>query len=125
VHESSEHQRAKELIAAELARRLAAGLAMPWVFKDTDASDYPLEGNLLLGADQVVTEHPLDTPFGCRYRLDIAVLGTPIQTEPMRDAIQRGVRHTLVAVIARGQQVLRATGAVRSAIMMSSTCCDR
>ncbi|MDP3218381.1 MAG: hypothetical protein Q8S73_30030 [Deltaproteobacteria bacterium] len=83
VHESPEHRRAKELIAAELARRLAAGLAMPWAFKDTDASDYPLEGNLLLGADQVVTEHPLDTPFGSRFRLDIAVLGPPIQTEPM------------------------------------------
>jgi len=83
VRESPEHRRAKELIAAELARRLAAGLAMPWAFNDTDASDYPLEGNLLLGADQVVTEHPLDTPFGCRFRLDIAVLGPPIQTDPM------------------------------------------
>jgi hypothetical protein len=83
IHESPEHRRAKELIAAELARRLAAGLAMPWAFKDADASDYPLEGNLLLGADQVVTEHPLDTPFGSRFRLDIAVLGPPIQTEPM------------------------------------------
>lgn len=83
VHESPEHRRAKELIAAELARRLEAGLAMPWAFKDADASDYPLEGNLLLGADQVVTEHPLDTPFGSRFRLDIAVLGPPIQTEPM------------------------------------------
>jgi len=83
VHESPEHRRAKELIAAELARRLSAGLAMPWAFKDADASDYPLEGNLLLGADRVVTEHPLDTPFGSRFRLDIAILGPPIQTEPM------------------------------------------
>ena len=83
VHESLEHRRAKELIAAELARRIVAGLAMPWAFKDADASDYPLEGNLLLGADQVVTEHPLDTPFGSRFRLDIAVLGPPIQSEPM------------------------------------------
>jgi len=83
VHESPEHRRAKELIAAELARRLAAGLAMPWAFKDAEASDYPLEGNLLLGADLVVTEHTLNTPFGSRFRLDIAVLGPPIQTEPM------------------------------------------
>lgn len=83
VHESPEHWRAKELIAVELARRLAAGLAMPWAFKDADASDYPLKGNLLLGADQVVTEHPLDTPFGCRFHLDNAVLGPPIQTEPI------------------------------------------
>lgn len=83
VHESPEHHKAKALIAAELTRRLAAGLAMPWAFKDADASDYPLEGNLLLGADQVVTEHPLNTPFGSSFRLDIAVLGPPIQTEPM------------------------------------------
>ena len=83
VHESPEHQKAKALIAAELTHRLAAGLGMPWAFKDADASDYPLEGNLLLGADQVVTEYPLSTPFGSSFRLDIAVLGPPIQTEPM------------------------------------------
>ena len=83
VNESVEHQRAKSLIAAELTRRLVAGLAMPWAFKDDDASDYPFEGNLLLGADRVATEYLLDTPFGSRFRLDIAVLGPPIQTEPM------------------------------------------
>lgn len=83
VQESPEHRQAKELIAAELSRRLNAGLAMPWVFKDVDASDYPLEGNLLLGADRVATEHPLETPFGSKFRLDVAVLGLPVQTEPM------------------------------------------
>ena len=56
---------------------------MPWAFKDADASDYPLEGNLLLGADQVATEHPLETPFGSKFRLDVAVLGPPVQAEPM------------------------------------------
>ena len=61
VQESPEHRRAKELVAAELSRRLNAGLAMPWVFTDADASDYPLEGNLLLGADQVAIEHPLES----------------------------------------------------------------
>ena len=83
VQESPEHRRAKELVAAELSRRLKAGLAMPWAFKDADASDYPLEGNLLLGADQVATEHPLETPFGSKFRLDVAVLGPPVQAEPM------------------------------------------
>lgn len=53
AQESPEHRRAKELVATELFRRLNDGLAMPWAFKDADASDYPLEGNLLLGADQV------------------------------------------------------------------------
>jgi hypothetical protein len=83
VQESPEHSRAKELVAAELSRRLNAGLAMPWVFKDADASDYSLEGNLLLGADQVATEYPLETPFGSTFRLDVAVLGPPVQTELM------------------------------------------
>ncbi|MDC7701687.1 hypothetical protein [Vogesella indigofera] len=83
VQESPEHQRAKELVATELSRRLNAGLAMPWAFKDADASDYPLEGNLLLGADRVATEYPLETPFGSKFRLDVAVLGPPVQTEPM------------------------------------------
>ncbi|WP_420466849.1 hypothetical protein [Panacagrimonas sp.] len=83
VQESAEHRYAKELVAAELSRRLNAGLAMPWAFKDVDASDYPLEGNLLLGADRVVIEHPLETPFGSKFRLDVAVLGPPVQTEPM------------------------------------------
>lgn len=41
VQESREHKRAKELDATELSRPLKAGLAMPWVFKDADASDYP------------------------------------------------------------------------------------
>jgi len=83
VRESQEHWRAKELIAAELSRRISEGLALPWSFKDDDASDYALKGNLLLGADQIVTEHPLTTPFGSRFQLDVAVLGPPIQSESM------------------------------------------
>ncbi|WP_338846652.1 hypothetical protein V8J88_23200 [Massilia sp. W12] len=83
AQESPEHRFAKELIATELSRRLNAGLAMPWAFKDESASDYPLEGNLLLGANQVVTEYPLETPFGSKFRLDVAVLGAPVKDEPM------------------------------------------
>lgn len=83
VQESPEHRRAKELVAEELSNRLNAGLAMPWAFKDEDASDYPLEGSLLLGADQVAIEHSLETPFGSQFRLDVAVLGPPVQAEPM------------------------------------------
>jgi len=40
-------------------------------------------GNLLLGATHVVPEHPLDTPFGCSYQLDIAVMGSPISQRPL------------------------------------------
>ncbi len=83
VQESREHHHAKELIAAELTRRLQAGLGMPWWFKDDDASDYPLEGNLLLGANGIATEYLLPTPFGSKFRLDIAVLGPPIEKMAM------------------------------------------
>lgn len=83
VQESREHWQAKNLVAVELSRRLNAGLAMPWAFKDTDASDYPLEGNLLLGADRVATEHRLETAFGSTFKLDVAVLGPPIHAQPI------------------------------------------
>lgn len=82
VQESPEHRQAKELLAAELLRRLKAGVAMPWAFKDVDASDYPLKGDFLLGADHITTEHRLDTPFGTTFRLDIAVIGPPDQARP-------------------------------------------
>lgn len=81
--ESPEHFQAKQLIATELERRLAAGLALPWSFNDPDATDYHLEGNLLLGADRIGMEHTLRTPFGSSFRLDVAVLGPPIRKKPM------------------------------------------
>ncbi len=80
--ESSEHAEAKRLIAAELRRRMDAGLGLPWAFKDDSASDFSLVGNLLLGANEVVTERRLSTSFGCSYRLDIAVLAEPIDKHP-------------------------------------------
>lgn len=88
AQESPEHRRAKELVAAELSRRLNAGLAMPWAFKDEDASDYPLEGNLLLGADQVATEHSLETPFGSQFRLDVAALDATLAGASLRQVAE-------------------------------------
>jgi hypothetical protein len=81
--ESSEHLRAKDLIAAELNRRLTAGTAMPWSFEDKDASDFPFVGDLLVGAEKISIEHSISTPFGFKFRLDIAVLGPPIDKVPM------------------------------------------
>ncbi|MDP1680509.1 MAG: hypothetical protein Q8L39_01870 [Burkholderiales bacterium] len=81
--ESAEHMQAKQLIAQELQSRLSAGLGLPWSFNDPDATDYHLEGNLLLGADRIAMEHTLRTPFGSSFRLDIAVLGPPIRKKPM------------------------------------------
>ncbi|PBK49991.1 hypothetical protein C6383_10200, partial [Pseudomonas syringae pv. actinidiae] len=81
--ESEEHRRAKQLIADELQRRLDAGLAMPWYYRDETISEYHLAGNLLLGANAVTQEQNIKTPFGNSYRLDVAVLGKPILRHPM------------------------------------------
>lgn len=83
IGESAEHRRAKQLIADELQRRLDAGLAMPWYYRDETISQYHLAGNLLLGADGVTQEQSIKTPFGNSYRLDVAVLGKPILRHPM------------------------------------------
>ncbi|MBV4467387.1 hypothetical protein KVG95_29150 [Pseudomonas sp. SWRI79] len=83
IGESEEHRRAKQLIADELQRRLNAGLAMPWYYRDETISQYHLAGNLLLGANGVTQEQSIKTPFGNSYRLDVAVLGKPILRHPM------------------------------------------
>lgn len=83
IGESKEHKRAKKLIADELQRRLDAGLAMPWYYKDETISQYHLAGDLLLGADEIFQEQAIKSPFGNFYRLDVAVLGKPILRNPM------------------------------------------
>lgn len=83
VSESTEHLHAKQLIVEELQRRLAAGYPLPWSFNDPDASDFHLEGDLLLGANEVAKEYTLRTPFGCNFRLDVAVLGPAIRKKPV------------------------------------------
>lgn len=83
VAESPEHARAKALLVDELQRRIAAGRGLPWAFKDESVSDFPLVGDLLLGAAQVQPEYPLSTPFGSSYRLDIAIVAPPISRQPL------------------------------------------
>lgn len=81
--ESPEHATAKKLIAEALRARLQAGRAMPWSFKDPDASDFHLAGNLLLGAADVVTEREMQTVFGNTYRLDVGILSRTIRKGPI------------------------------------------
>lgn len=81
--ESKKHSQAKELIAAELSRRLNQRLGLQWAFNDEGSSDYPLVGNLLLGADEVSVEQTLTTPFESTFRLDIALLGAGPQDSRM------------------------------------------
>lgn len=83
VGESEEHKRAKQLVADELQRRFESSLAMPWYYRDETISQYHLEGNLLLAADSIVQEQTIKTPFGCSYRLDVAVLGRAILKHPL------------------------------------------
>lgn len=84
VSESPQHRRAKELIAAELQRRLDAGLSLHWSYKDKSVTDFHLAGNLLLGAEAIVTEHKITTPppLSSYYRLDVAVLGKAVLKNP-------------------------------------------
>ena len=83
--ESPHHKLAKELIAAELQRRIAAGLALPWAYAHESAGGFAMGGDLLLGADSVVVEHPITTPppLSKQYRLDVAVLGKPVLRNPV------------------------------------------
>lgn len=83
VGESPEHVKAKDLLAAELERRRANKLAMPWAFKDDEVSDFPFKGDLLLGAVTVKQEEIIETSFGCSFRLDIAVVGLSARNNPM------------------------------------------
>lgn len=81
--ESSIHRKAKELLAQELSRRIAMGEKLIWCFADKSRSDYPLKGDLLLGAASVQTEYSISTPFDKNYRLDAAVLGPSIDGSPL------------------------------------------
>lgn len=73
IGESPAHRKAKELIAAELQRRLDNKLGLPWSYRDESISEYSLSGNLLLGAEEITTEQVIRTPFGKQYRLDVAI----------------------------------------------------
>ena len=59
------------------------GQPLPWCFKDADASEFPLSGNLLADVDQAERELPMKTPFGEKeYRFDVGLLGATILTKP-------------------------------------------
>jgi len=94
--ESAEHRLAKQLIAEELAERIAQGLALPWAFKDDSVSDFHLEGNLLRGATSVETEVMIKAPppLTARYRLDVAVLGEAVlKNRPVLAGIEIEYEH--------------------------------
>lgn len=81
VSESDEHKEAKKVLLAEMQNRLSSNRGLPWSFKDPSASDFHFEGNLLLGADKIIDEHYVQTPFGMGFRLDLAVLASPLRND--------------------------------------------
>jgi len=76
--ESASHKKAKELLGAALKSALEAGRSIEWCFADKSRSDFSVRGNLLLGAEEVVLEHPFHTPFDDKFRLDIGILGPKV-----------------------------------------------
>ncbi|MCS8413171.1 hypothetical protein N0754_17875 [Pseudomonas aeruginosa] len=95
--ESAIHRTAKEVLAAELQRRIDSGLGLPWAFKHDSAGGFPMVGNLLLGARRAVIEHRIKTapPLDSTYRLDIAILGDPaIRNELLLGAVEIEHKHS-------------------------------
>lgn len=78
INESPEHLKAKTLLSLELKERLAANTELRWSFNDSDSTDLPLIGNLLLGAVEITVEHSFKTSLNNQFRLDIAILGESI-----------------------------------------------
>lgn len=83
VSMSPEHKLAQVLITEEINRRLRENMTLPWSFKNDRVSDFLFRGDLLLGADAVETEYPVDTVAGSKFRLDIAISGPPIKKKKM------------------------------------------
>lgn len=98
ISESEEHKRAKALIAAELQRRLDAGLALPWYFKDDSISEYHFSGvSADLGRHQQYDAYRADAGVGitsavgddtqqcCRHQKELRLL-EPCPLSPLRPA---------------------------------------
>lgn len=89
--ESEEHKKAKNLISQELIYRLSKGLALDWGFYDSEATDFLIKGNLLLGANRIAMEYPFKTSSGHLFRLDIAILGGGVRESNNKEFILVGI----------------------------------
>ncbi len=80
--ESPIHKKAKEALGACLKKLVADGRSVPWCYKDDQASDFPISGNLLSDVKEVVVDtYSLKMPFGMTYRPDVALLGDKIKNQ--------------------------------------------
>jgi hypothetical protein len=81
VQKSNKHEKAQKHIAIALEELKNNGLHLPWFFRDSRSSDFPLSGDLMADVESVETEYKLKTPFHVEYRLDIALLGPKIKNK--------------------------------------------
>lgn len=82
--ESQLHKKAKEALAEYLRGMLHRKERLLWFYKDTEASDFALSGDLLSEVtDVVVEDYTIKLPFGGTYRPDIALLGSHVKDKPI------------------------------------------
>lgn len=72
------HNRSRDVLAEIL--RAHIGKPIHWSFKDTELSDFPVQGNLMRSVEVVETEYKFRTPFNQDYQFDIALLGPKISS---------------------------------------------
>ncbi|MEO6789173.1 MAG: hypothetical protein ABI318_23870 [Chthoniobacteraceae bacterium] len=84
VSESQLHKKAKIALAEYLRGMLLRKERLLWCYKDAEASDFALAGDLLSEVtDVVVEEYTITLPFGGTYRPDIVLLGSRVKEKPI------------------------------------------
>lgn len=84
VSESPLHKKAKEALAEYLRGMLLRKEPLRWCYKDTEASDFPLSGDLLSEVTEVVVDsYKIELPFGGTYQPDIVLLGSRVKNQPI------------------------------------------
>ena len=77
------HRKTRDLLADALREMIREGKNLEWVYNDDRASDFNFSGNLLADVVKVETEYELATPFGFKYRFDIALIGEVVKGSPI------------------------------------------
>lgn len=74
--ESPRHRKAKRVCVEALSELVKNGTQLPWAFKNPEISDFPMTGDFLSGVSEVREEYSIDTPFGEKYRFDVALIAS-------------------------------------------------
>lgn len=82
--ESQLHKKAKHHLAEFLRGMVSRREPLPWFYKDPEATDFALTGDLLCEVtDVLVEDFVISLPFGVHYRPDIALVGNRINQKPI------------------------------------------